>query len=72
MAVKKKVEQVEVKKEEPQIAISIQRKAGDWIVKTYTIEGDKIVSVVEGKPNSKAVILHEFKVAAADTFWTDK
>lgn len=53
-------------------ALSIQRKGGDWVLVTYTFQDNKLLSTVEGTPNSKAIILHQFKVAAADTFWTDK
>lgn len=78
MAAKKKTE--EVKQEAPKvestspkvIALSIQRKGGDWILVTYTFQDNKLISTAEGVPNSKAIILHQFKIAAADTFWTDK
>jgi len=77
MAGKKKSEEVKQESKvestsEKLTALSVQRKGGDWIVVSYTIQDGKVISTEEGVPNSKAIILHQFKVKAADTFWTDK
>lgn len=45
-------------------AFTMLRKEGGWVMVTYTIEGDHIVSQVVTQPDLRILAMEQFKLAA--------
>lgn len=64
MAGKKKVKEVPTF-----TAIGMHKVDGnEWVVLTFTIEGDKVVHVKSSEPNMRAIVLDELKIEVVKTF----
>lgn len=57
--------------ERPIQAFSVIRRSGGWVMLTYTIQGDQIVSQTASEPDLKMMATEAFKIAAY-RWWTSQ
>lgn len=52
-------------------AFTVLRKAGGWVMITYTFQGDQLVHTESTEPDLKVLALEAFKLAAYK-YWTSQ
>jgi len=68
-APKKKAVKKKAKSTQPtHIAMSVARKGKHWALYTYTIQGDKVISVESTDETMRFDAINQFKIASAKQF----